>query len=217
MKLFFSLLIFLPILLFSADSSEIEFLGFSSDGKYVGILEFGTYDGSGFPWASVSFIDVKKNDFVGKEIKVVLESTDEKSTEELAKKQALSSAEKEREKRKIPSFAMNGVASSSGNSISISGKVHNVSASTKAVKLLNPKCPDPYVPELLKLSVMEGGKTVLVLQDDKKIPTSRGCAYGYRLDKSFSSGKGIVVLVQFSRPGFEGPDARYLVITGMIP
>ncbi|MCE9500016.1 MAG: DUF2259 domain-containing protein, partial [Leptospira sp.] len=217
MKRIILLLSFFPVLLFSSDSSQVEFLGFSADGKFAGILEFGTHDGSGFPWAKINFIDVRKNDFAGKEIKIELDSGDEKNTEEQAKKKALDLLDNAREKAKIPVLAGKGAMSIAGSPFHVSGKVYNVSISTKSVKQSNLNCQDPFEPKLLKVVVSEGDQVRLILQDDRKVPGSRGCAFSYTLDKIFIFQKGIVVFVQFSRPGFEGSDNRYLAVTGMLP
>lgn len=57
----------------------------------------------------------------------------------------------------------------------------------------------------------------LVLNDrevykDKTLPKSRGCVYGYNLQKVLSVKGNLVAFVRYSRFGFEGPDFRTILV-----
>ena len=80
-----------------------------------------------------------------------------------------------------------------------------------------PFCEEQGGPRLLKLSLVgreETDKSVQVLQEDKRLPKSRACPFGYKVRSLTAYGGGVVVAVSYQRPGFEGPDTRYLVVTG---
>ena len=49
----------------AGDLARPEVIGFSADGRYVALEEYGAQDGSGFPFASIFVIDVAANDWVG--------------------------------------------------------------------------------------------------------------------------------------------------------
>ena len=52
------------------------------------------------------------------------------------------------------------------------------------------------------------------LQRDRRLPASRACASGYRLETGWRFGASLAVIVRVYSPGFEGPDATPLVVTG---
>jgi predicted secreted protein len=53
-----------------------------------------------------------------------------------------------------------------------------------------------------------------VLQADARVPASRACAYAYSLEEVRVFADLVVVRVRVFTPGFEGPDAFALVVTG---
>ncbi len=69
----------------------------------------------------------------------------------------------------------------------------------------------------LKLTDERNGKSSLIA-NDTRIPKSRACPLGNRIEKIISYDAGdsnvvLVVLVRFSHPGFEGADGNLLAIT----
>ncbi len=56
------------------------------------------------------------------------------------------------------------------------------------------------------------------LQVDRGIPKTRGCPYHYRIQNVYThkrgNGKVIVTLLQYFSPSIEGPDERYLAVSG---
>ena len=71
---------------FAGDFATLNFIGFSKDGRYLAFEEYGTQDGSGFPYSSIYFIDVAKNAYAAKSINVRLDS--ETATERQARAKA---------------------------------------------------------------------------------------------------------------------------------
>ena len=56
------------------------------------------------------------------------------------------------------------------------------------------------------------------LQVDRRIPKTRGCPYHYRIQNVYTHprgrGKVVVALLQYFSPSVEGPDERYLAVSG---
>lgn len=56
------------------------------------------------------------------------------------------------------------------------------------------------------------------LQVDRRIPKTRGCPYHYRIQNVYTHKRGrgnvIVTLLQYFNPSIEGPDERYLAVSG---
>lgn len=87
-----------------------------------------------------------------------------------------------------------------------------------------------HVPELCKdFGEIKGFRLVMehpaggskILHDDQSIPASRGCPLGYRLSglQTFypESGKPVfAVMIAVRTIGFEGPDYRWLAVTGRL-
>ena len=76
---------------------------------------------------------------------------------------------------------------------------------------------------MFSLTMRQGNRTPFVLQQDKVLPESRGCPFGYRIQdvyifhgKDTPPGGYIVVFLNMSVPGFEGGDMRFLAVTGRI-
>ena len=52
------------------------------------------------------------------------------------------------------------------------------------------------------------------LQKDAELPKSRGCAIGYAIQEVYLHENNIAVFVNVFTPGFEGPDMRFMVVSG---
>jgi predicted secreted protein len=77
----------------------------------------------------------------------------------------------------------------------------------------------------LKIEVLDlQTKKTKVLQDDKTLPTSRGCVHSYALedvvvfqpDQSSDLAAKVVTLIRIGLPGFEGEDVRYMAVSGSL-
>ena len=61
----------------------------------------------------------------------------------------------------------------------------------------------------------------MILNDDKRIPKSRGCPQKYYVEQVLTYPRpggdfSLAVLVRYSLPGFEGPDGRFLAVTAVV-
>lgn len=218
----------------AGDTAELNILGFSADGGIFAFEEYGVQDASGFPYANRFYIDTKTDQFVtGSPIRVRLE--DETAS--------LAAAREEARKRGEKIVAQDVLEANRGFTVALN-PVTELSADPKRIVAY----PQPYFPpiekpvefrleefplpengdrcfdlaelkgfRLLKVDAEDGGKTT-VLHEDKSVPESRGCAYGYRLgglqtfdDQHFAT---YAVIIAVQRLGFEGPDYRWMAVTG---
>ena len=95
-----------------ARADALEVLGWSPDGRYVALIEHGIYDGSGFPWASLTVLDVVKRKPAAPAMKLDLRG--EGATEADAVAQIKKKAEGEQARLKIAQWI-------AGKTIALSG------------------------------------------------------------------------------------------------
>lgn len=55
-----------------------------------------------------------------------------------------------------------------------------------------------------------------ILQKDKDLPQSRHCPFGYRIEQVYFYKDNVAVFLNMFSQGFEGPDMRYMAITGKL-
>ncbi|WP_378942732.1 DUF2259 domain-containing protein [Mesorhizobium sp. ANAO-SY3R2] len=216
----------------AGDAAELNVLGFSADGKLFAFEEFGIQDGSGFAYANRFYIDTTTDKFVP-ETPVRVQMEDESVGLPVARDQARERGEKI---AKDADLAANRGHLAGFNAVTeISADPHRMVVNPRPVfppidaqmefKLEEislgqiERCPGIGPIKGFKLvQVGEGGKTT-VLQEDKDVPASRGCPTGYRIGgvQTFFAPGGTmayVVLVTVIRHGFEGPDHRWIAVTG---
>lgn len=185
----------------------IDICGFSDDGKYFAFTQTITGEGEvGDAW--VFIIDVARNEWVTKPAHV------EKYNQELDLSVDLDSAltvarDAMLTKYKIGYHKYTGREFKLGTDtkVVIAGKDYNV---------------DLKVTDLLiDLRVKGNGKDI-VLQKDKKVPSSRGLVSEYRLATARTFNDKIVVFVEYDgqpQEGFEGYryfDRKYIAVTGVV-
>jgi predicted secreted protein len=230
------LLIFSTVGAPAGDASEFEPLGFSRNGEYNAFAEKGVGDGSGFPYAKVAVVEVARNVLVAHRA-VVLEY--ERATEEQALAKALREADLEPVRHQTgrepgqrslgaPADRPRQVYTNNLFSFDYRAEGGAVPIAPRYEVLVESKdgrdttdgqhCSDwiGTAPKLLKLSIADRKATdgfITVLQEDKELPRSRSCVSGYVLRRVTAFAGGIVVVLSYSGPGFEGPDVRHMVVT----
>jgi len=236
----FALLVF-SISANAGDFATLNFIGFSKDGRYLAFEEYGTQDGSGFPYSSVYFVDVQKNAYAAKTIVVRIES--ETATERQAPAKAkLGAAATLRKLRILDRNTGTAVVSRLLTDVSANhflseepGDEQKINFAAeigsmyrrgdydlilKSVKADKKGCD--YLDEdqntfMLDLSLYdrERQKTI-TLQKDTSLPATRGCPLNYAIQHVYLYGDSIAVFINTYHLGFEGPDMRYMVVTGKI-
>jgi predicted secreted protein len=219
----------------AGDAANLEILGFSEDGKTFAFEEYGIQDGSGFPYANRFYIDTSTDQYLpGTPVRVRLD--DENAGIDKARSQARATGEN------IVTDAV--LAAHRGNTVGMNAPTELNADPLRMVVNPRPVFPpiDPtlefrleQIPltisevcesqgpaagfRLLRISAAEGGTTKL-LHEDKAIPKSRNCPHGYSIGavQTYFDGEAPVfaVLISVRQYGFEGPDHRWIAVTGRL-
>jgi predicted secreted protein len=203
-----ALVVALPLA--AGDASTFNFIGFSQDGKTCAFETYGVSDGSGFPYAAVYFIDVDTNEWAAKPVQS--EVRDSGAESEAARAEALRKAG--------ASLKKLGLSKPSPGALLFSDPADDHEAdislpvgSRRLVLVESGSGEGEEATSVFELDLMDGPKPI-ALQKDFVLPASRGAAYAYALDRGYGLGDRIAVVIRYERRGFEGPDTRYLVVTG---
>lgn len=218
----------------AGDTAELNVLGFSADGKVFAFEEYGVQDGSGFPYANRFYIDTATDKFLpGTPIRVRLD--DEAAELDAARAQAASKAQ---------AIVTDAILADNRGYLVAANAVTEESADAFNI-LANPRPVFPPVDEPVAFKLEEtsvpipegcadigetkGFRLIMThpagpsktLHDDQSIPASRACPQGYRLGglQTFypqSSSPVFAVIIAVRGFGFEGPDYRWLAVTGKL-
>jgi predicted secreted protein len=213
--LFFHLLLLvITNFAFAGDISKYEFMGFSKDLRYCAFETYGIQDGSGFPYSEIYIINVDKNAYQTKPYQYC---NDEDTNIDKTRKVVLKMA--------VPFLKKYGIEKSQQGTLlfnkpknlqSCNFKIKNKKCS---LKLLERELDDPttdfVIEKIFELQLIVDGK-MTILQKDSKLPESRGCPYKYRLLSAYYHTNKIAVFVEYDDYGFEGPNVRQLLVTGII-
>lgn len=220
------ILLFAANLVFAGDASELKIIGFSKDGRYLAYEVSGVQDGSGIPYCEVYFIDVEKNDFATRPLKLQGKEFDDQTLADL-QAQASSAIRKLLQDYQIDENIQGQTLvyhplsdlTSDGCyvSFSIYPGIYPPPSGYKYGLFLEEqftgkKCFDLDT-KMFTLKLKQDQKTK-ILQADQRLPASRGCVYQYRIERVIVCEKNIAVFLNIFLPGFEGPDVRYMVVTG---
>ena len=200
--------------------AELEVLGFSSDGKHAVVLEHGVGEGSGYPWARATVLEVAKNAVVGKPVEVTLESGD--ATEQEAVEKVKKEFEEARGKL--------GVADLKAGKLIAHDEKGNLKdregAPIGTVKLTSKKakgkqaaksCDAPFAGYLLTLTMYwMDDDTPAKLLVDKKVPIERACTQGCKLGRVFAGGRSAVFELECGVQGYEGPATKSLGVSARL-
>jgi len=220
----------------AGDMATVEILGFSADGSLFAFEEYGVQDGSGFPYANRFYIDTASDDFLpGTPIRVRLD--DEQATVELAREEARKRAQAISSDNELKENL--GFQAGWNDVTELSADPHRMIVNPRPIV---PPLDDPLefrleeVPvaqsencegmgdivgfRLLRIGTVAGAETA-ILHEDEQVPPSRACPLGYRIAgvQTFHPQGGepvFAVLIAVRRVGFEGPDHRFLAVTGKL-
>lgn len=220
----------------AGDTATPQVLGFSADGKLFAFEEYGIQDGSGFPYANRFYIDTATDSFVaGTPIRVRID--DEAAGIVAARAQAREKGDKIVDGSVL---AANQGDTAGWNAITeLSADPFRMVINPRPV--FPPVDPPvefrleeiPFAPpsgcenlgdtmgfRLVRIDPTPGGETVLV-HEDASIPASRNCPTGYGIGgiQTFYPQTGdpvFAVLIAVRSIGFEGPDFRWIAVTGRL-
>jgi len=218
----------------AGDVAEANVLGFSADGGVFAFEEYGVQDGSGFPYANRFYIDTTNDKFLpGTPIRVRLD--DEARTVEEARAEAA----KQGQKIIADAVLMQNRGHTAGFSpvTELSSDPHRMVVNPRPVfypvdpefevRLQEfPLNGDPVCESqgevvgfrLLRIDPSPDGQTKLV-HEDKTLPKSRNCPNGYHIGGIQTADiqhtlTSYAVLIAVRSYGFEGPDFRWIAVTG---
>jgi predicted secreted protein len=225
--LILSLFLVLSSWVWAGDTAQLNFIGFSKDGKHLSFQQHGVRDGKGTAYAETFFIDVLTNKYTDKVI--ATETDDEGRSEEDVSQSNLSQAWTKLKELKIETGnqGKNVASDSYKQGVSEPKEVKftlsdGKNAGDYTLKLQEQKgnadCAGLTETKMFTLSLQnEKDKKPKILQQDKSIPKTRGCAIGYRIqDVYVYEGQYLVVFLNVLMPGFEGGNMRYVAVTGSL-
>jgi len=214
----------------AGDYADRTILGFSPDGRVFAFEEFGVGDGSGFPYASVYFIDTEQDAWVaGTPIRVMHESEME----------TLANVREEARQRAAPwmtefDVAPRGRIVASNPSSEASADPYEVRFTTDlyanwrnhiwTLRLTPVSLPEPLwcrgmeqPLQGFRLTLADPEGNAEAIHDDAAIPASRACPLDYAIADVVTyfperRDPVMVVLVHVISQGFEGPDRRFLAV-----
>ncbi|MTH99458.1 DUF2259 domain-containing protein [Roseibium sp. RKSG952] len=234
----FSLCLFVPAPDASAgDQARLEILGFSEDGNHFAFEHYGIQDGSGFPYSEIFVVDVPQDRWVSPS---PFRRRDEIDGSQGYDPDSLLAQTRTANRQTAQTLLSDTKISQAGETVG-SNPVTELSADPFKMTV-NPRAVVPPIDPPLEVLLAEypladaacasygaetrGFQLTTVYQGeptirhaDKAIPKSRGCPTGYRIAHvitHFPDGGPpvLAILVHVSRHGFEGPDGRFLAITG---
>ncbi len=219
---------------FAGDAASLEILGFSQDGAVFAFEEYGVQDGSGFPYSNRYYIDTKTDQFLP-QTPVRVRLDDEAATFDTARAEARQRGEtfvKQSELSANPGFTAgaNAVTELSADPFRLAVNPRPVFPPIDpALEFRLEEMPLPASEScssqgeargfrLIRIGTTDGEQSRLI-HEDKSVPKSRGCPNGYRLGaiQTFSGGGSLssyAVLISVRQYGFEGPDHRWIAVTG---
>lgn len=216
----------------AGDSSELNVLGFTADGKIFAFEEFGIQDGSGFPYADRFYVDVAADKFLANTpIRVRIDQDGANLAD--ARRQAADAAAKLMPDAKFtPGYlaAFNAVTEDSADPFNLLANPRPIFPPIDppvAIKLEEIDVPPPASCKDLgkikgfRLIKTSPAKQSAVVSEDATIPASRRCPEGYRLGGlvTFYPEGGVpvfAVMIIVRGVGFEGPDHRWIAVTGKL-
>lgn len=224
---------------FAGDASTYIPLGFSAEGRYFAFAQTGVQDGSGFAYADLAVVDVARNRFAASDSIVLEEEGDREPSPETALKIVLGRLKLARfgispGKNlgqdllvRLPtdfSRYTNALFSydfwAEGGATMTIPKYELLLQEKNAEDTTDGKwCTDflGKAPQMFELTLVgrEGTDGASqVLQNDQRLPQSRGCVAGYSIQRVTTFRGALVVQLSYTGPGFEGPDIRQMVVTG---
>lgn len=234
------LLITIPASIFAGDYSEFDFISISENGKYMAFEEYGTQDGSGFPYSNIYFINIEQNEYAAAPVKIRIEKESAylkiSPTRAKAKKAATANLKKfgivEGNTGRLVVARLltdsefdfspykDGAKTQTINFKSYVGSMFSEGEYKLTLTPLKVEGKKDYVENpVYKLELLFADKiknTEKTLQKDKTLPESRGLPVAYRVEKIYLYKDKIIVFLNIFTTGFEGPDMRYMVVAGNV-
>jgi predicted secreted protein len=225
---------------YAGDASEYTPLGFSPEGRYFAFAQTGVQDGSGFAYADAAVVDVARNIIVADDSIVLEEEGDKNPSPQTALKIVLDRLNLKRFNivagrnlgenllvRLPTDFSQYTSAvfsyrywAEGGATMTIPKYELVLQQKDAEDKSENKWCTDflGKAPQMFQLSLVGRDATdgtTQILQNDLRLPLSRGCVGSYSIQRVTTFNGGLVVQLSYTGPGFEGPDVRQMIVTAV--
>jgi predicted secreted protein len=201
----------------AGDEATLDFIGFSRDGRHLAFEQYGTQDGSGFPYSEMYVVDVASNTLASS-TRVLLKTENASLGQARSQTMAQSRAALTRYgivRGNQGRFAEVAAKREQWQSFDFTALGRRYSLNlNETLASATPSCGD-NVPKYLSLTLRFGAFERLI-QHDTRLPASRACAYDYEVHSVFVFGRSLAVFVKLLLTGFEGPDVRWMVVTTIL-
>lgn len=223
----------------AGDTAQLQLLGFSRDGDYFAFEQHGIQDGSGFPYSEIFVVDVIGDSWVSpspfrlrKDTEAGLGHAADTALTQTRSENRLAAQPLLREK----AIAGKGETVGFNPRTELTSDPHKMIVAARDSFRLGDDPVDLTLSEYalpdeecqgygadtkgFRLTLVHKGVT-RILNQDNSIPKSRKCPLGYRIERFVThfpdeAPPVFAVLIQMDSLGFEGPDRRYLAITGRL-
>ena len=222
----------------AGDFAQIDVLGFSNNGRYFAFEQFGIQDGSGFPYSDIFVVDVSSDKWVKPSPFRRLDQSEVGPG--ITEGEVLDATRAANRASATPLLASKGIAGR-GRTVGHNPPTELNSDPFKMTvnpHIIVPAADDPMEFRLTQYSLPAGdcasygantmgfkltldyqGLPTRTLNQDWSLPKSRGCPLRYRINRVVThvpaaGPRVFAILVLMETHGFEGPDGRYIAITG---
>jgi len=223
----------------AGDTAKLHLLGFSKTGDFFAFEQYGFQDGSGFPYSEIFVVDVIGDSWVKPSPFRLRKDVDVGPGD--ATDSALTAARSENRLTAQPLLKQKAIAGK-GETVGFSPRTelnsdpHRMIVAPREffhdgdspveLTLSEYALPDAacqgydVATKGFRLTLVQGGVT-RILNEDSSVPKSRKCPFAYRIERFVThfpeeAPPVFAVLIQMESLGFEGPDRRYLAITGRL-
>ncbi len=226
----------------AGDGAALNVLGFSDDGRYFAFEQYGTQDGSAFPFAEIALVDTQATTSHDRPFMVIREVIQsENAGQETVRANVLARARPHLAAMKIQRqgmvVAIDPVArpfeallpmdvpvvrrlEASELRLSDPTRGGALVLGLKQWKMSSPHCSTvaPGETWAFAVTVSKDGSPARDIHVDAELPDARRCPHTYGLVGAYmqarkSGGAVIAVVVSYYPVGFEGLDRRFLVVT----
>lgn len=221
----------MPAASFAGEAAELNVLGFARDGGVFAFEEFGVQDGSGFPYANRFYIDTTNDTFMaGAPVRIRIDSDGAELAQARSDAAAAGEAIVAASEFK-PGFmaAFNAITEQSADPMKVVALPRPVFPPVdKPVGLRLEEINVPSPADCAAMGPVKGFRLVrfdpetnadiAILHEDDRVPASRNCPQGYRLGglQTYMETGAFAVIIAIRAAGFEGPNHRWLAVTGKL-
>ncbi|MES0882817.1 DUF2259 domain-containing protein [Roseibium sp. SCP14] len=223
----------------AGDDAEVHVLGFSKNGSYFAFEQYGVQDGSGFPYSEIFVLDVIGDSWVAPS---PFRRRDDINDHDVYDEDAFLSETRAENRASAQPLLQSKAIAGKGKTVGINPRTELSSDPHKMIVSLwntdhrketpleltmeeypipSAKCEGYGTQTKGFRLTMTFNDVARTLNEDKSVPGSRLCPHAYRIERIVThypeqAPPVFAVLIQMDSFGFEGPDRRYLAITGRL-